>query len=93
MKTVITAHMGTAARIACRFPGPVFDLRPPQGERLPQIVIGRRALPLDQADPSALRKILEAAERLGYPIYVVGDEEQWEQILIQASGQAGAPPE
>jgi hypothetical protein len=93
MKTVITAHMGTAARIAGRFPGPIFDLRPPQGARLPRIMIGSRSLPLDRADASALRKILEASERLGYPIYVVGDEEQWEQILIQASGLAGISPE
>lgn len=85
MKTVITAHMGTVARIASRFPGPIFDLRPPDGDRMPQIVIGRYTLPLDQTGASSLRSILEAAERLGYPIYVVGDEEQWEQILSQAS--------
>ena len=92
MKTVLSTDIAKVGRLSCRFPGPVFDLRPSDGNRIPQIVIGRHVLPLEQTSASSLRSILAATERLGYPIYVVGEEEQWEQMLSQASGLTGPLP-
>lgn len=90
MKTLITTDIGHVARLVSRFPGPVFDLRLHDGEGSPQIRIGGRVLPLDRMSPSSLRDILQTAERMGHPVYVVGKVQDWEQLRRRAGGQKPA---
>ena len=84
MKTVISTDMEKVARLAGRFPGPVFDLRLHDDSQVARVRIGTRVLSVQQTGASSLRSIMAAAERLGRPVYVIGEKGEWQLLLDQA---------
>jgi hypothetical protein len=81
MKTVITTDAAKISRLITLFPGPVFDLRPSRDGRLLCIRIGKHVSVLNEQDSSLLRDALTIAKRKRYPLYVIGNEEKWHEIL------------
>ncbi|MFL7795238.1 MAG: hypothetical protein AB8I69_24065 [Anaerolineae bacterium] len=81
MKTVITMDAAKISRLAGLFPGPIFDLRPFVDGRLVRVWVGEYVSVLNDHDAPFLRDALRIAKRKRYPLYVIGEEEKWQEVL------------
>jgi hypothetical protein len=81
MKTVITTDAAKISRLVGMFPGPVFDLRPLGSGRQLRVRVGKYVSALDERDAPFLQDALGVAKRKRYPLYVIGEEEKWQEVL------------
>lgn len=89
MKVVITTDVDEVLRLVRQFPGPVFDLRPSTNGRGPELEALEYYVPLLGIHLAALPYVLEVVRRWNGVVYVIGEEEQWEETQRRAQVQAG----
>jgi len=87
MKVVITTDVGEVLRLVKRFPGPVFDLRPSANGRGPELEALEYYVPLVGIHLAALPYVLEVVRGWNGVVYVIGEEEQWEETKRRARAQ------
>jgi hypothetical protein len=81
MKTVITTDATKISRLAGLFPGIIFDLRSMRKGCLIRVRFGKYVSLLTEENASFLCDVLGIVRRKRYPLYVIGDEEKWQEIL------------
>ena len=81
MKTVITTDAAKIARLITMFPGPIFDLRPSRDERLLRVSVGAYSSEVSRQDALYLRDVMRVVRRKTFPLYVIGEEEEWQEML------------
>jgi hypothetical protein len=81
MKTVITTDASKISRLATLFPGPIFDLRPSRDGRLLRVRVGMYISEVSRQDALYLRDVMRVVRRKTFPLYVIGEEEEWQEML------------
>ena len=81
MKTVITTDASKISRLVTLFPGPIFDLRPSKDGRLLRVKVGTYISEVSKQDALYLRDVMRVVRRKTFPLYVIGKEEEWQEML------------
>jgi hypothetical protein len=81
MKTVITTDASKISRLVTLFPGPIFELRPSKDGRLLRVRVGTYFSEVSRQDALYLRDVMRVVRRKRFPLYVIGEEEEWQEML------------